>query len=68
MSVTPTYPGIYIQEVPSNSHTITAAPTSVTVFIGYTHPFKTQAPDTATEIFSFNDYQRLFGGLFSLDW
>ena len=32
MPVTPTYPGIYIEEILSNSHTITAAPTSVTVF------------------------------------
>ena len=41
MPVTPTYPGVYIEELPSSTHTITAAPTSVTVFIGYTHPFKT---------------------------
>ena len=43
MPVTPTYPGIYIEEILSNSHSITAAPTSVTVFVGYTHPFKTRA-------------------------
>ena len=41
MPITTTYPGIYIEELPSNSHPITAAPTSVTVFVGYTHPFKT---------------------------
>ena len=70
MPVTPTYPGIYIEEVPSNSHTITAAPTSVTVFIGYTHPFKTKPEHygNAVEIFSFSDYEREFGGLFSVDW
>jgi hypothetical protein len=70
MPVTPTYPGIYIEEVPSNSHTITAAPTSVTVFIGYTHPFKTKPEHygQAVEIFSFSDYEREFGGLFSVDW
>ena len=28
MPVTPTYPGIYIEEILSNSHTITAAPTA----------------------------------------
>jgi hypothetical protein len=27
MPITPTYPGIYIQELQSNSHAITAAPT-----------------------------------------
>src|SRR5947208_16733467 len=70
MPVTPTFPGIYIEEIKSNAHTITAAPTSVTVFVGYTHPFKTR-PDhygNAVEIFSFSDYEREFGGLFSVDW
>lgn len=70
MPVTPTYPGIYIEEVLSNAHTITAAPTSVTVFVGYTHPFKTrpQHYSEAVQIFSFTDYEREFGGLFSVDW
>ena len=70
MPVTPTYPGIYIEEILSNSHTITAAPTSVTVFVGYTHPFKTrpQHYGEAVEIFSFTDYEREFGGLFNVDW
>jgi uncharacterized protein len=70
MPVTPTYPGIYIDEILSNSHTIAAAPTSVTVFIGYTHPFKTlpQNYGAAIEIFSFSDYEREFGGLFDVDW
>jgi uncharacterized protein len=70
MPITPTYPGIYVEELLSNSHTITAAPTSVTVFVGYTHPYKT-APTTfgqAIQIFSFSDYQRMFGGLYSVDW
>ncbi len=70
MPVTPTYPGIYIEEILSNAHTITAAPTSVTVFVGYTHPFKTQPQNygEAVEIFSFADYEREFGGLFDVDW
>lgn len=70
MPVTPTYPGIYVEEILSNAHTITAAPTSVTVFLGYTHPFKTR-PDhygKAVQIFSFADYEREFGGLFDVDW
>src|SRR5271166_1639548 len=67
MPVTTTYPGLYIQELLSNSHTITASPTSVTVFVGYTHPFKTDPTKwwVATEIFSFTDYERLFGGLYT---
>jgi hypothetical protein len=70
MPVTPTYPGIYIEEILSNSHTITAAPTSVTVFIGYTHPLRTPPEHygEAVQVFSFTDYEREFGGLFNVDW
>jgi hypothetical protein len=70
MPVTPTYPGVYIEEVPNTSHTIAAAPTSVTVFVGYTHPFRTRPANygQAVQIFSFTDYEREFGGLFSTDW
>jgi phage tail sheath protein FI len=62
MSVTTTFPGIYVQELPSNAHTIAAAPTSVTVFVGYSHPFKTKRFGTPVELFSFSDYEREFGG------
>lgn len=65
MPVTPTYPGLYIEELQSSAHTITAAPTSVTVFIGYTNPFQTQTFNQPIEIFGFSDYQRLFGGFFN---
>ena len=65
MPVTPTYPGLYIEELPLNSHTITPAPTSITVFVGYTHPYKTKVFGEAVRIFSFSDYERAFGGLFS---
>lgn len=70
MPITPTYPGLYVEEILSNSRTITAAPTSVTVFMGYTHPFKTkpQHYGAAVQIFSFADYEREFGGLFNVDW
>jgi phage tail sheath protein FI len=67
MPVTPTYPGIYIQEAQSSSHTIVAASTNVAVFIGYTHPLKTSSLKVGvpTEIFGFSDYQRNFGGFVS---
>jgi phage tail sheath protein FI len=64
MPVTVSYPGIYIQELASSAHTVTAAPTNIAVFIGYTHPLKT-APAIAgipQQIFGFTDYQRSFGG------
>lgn len=65
MSVTPTYPGIYIQELPSSSHAITPAPTSIAAFIGYSHPYKTRNFGVAQQIFSFIDYETYFGGLFT---
>jgi phage tail sheath protein FI len=67
MPVTPTYPGLYLEELPSEAHTITAAPTSITVFVGYTHPFKTASPKEAVQIFSFSDYEQAFGGLYVSD-
>lgn len=65
MPVSPTYPGIYIEELPSSARTITAAPTSITVFVGYTHPFKTRTFGKAVRIGSYTDYEREFGGLYS---
>jgi phage tail sheath protein FI len=69
MPVSPTYPGIYIEEIQSSAHTITAAPTNLAVFVGYSHPFKTPpvgppAFNTAVECFSFTDYEANFGGYF----
>jgi phage tail sheath protein FI len=68
MTVPTSYPGVYIQELPSLVHTITAAPTSVAVFVGYTHPFLTREFGTAIQLFSFADYQANFGGFFSSPW
>jgi uncharacterized protein len=67
MPIQPTYPGVYIEEIPSNNHTVTPAPTSLAVFVGYTHPFKTQTFGVAVRLFSFADYERNFGGFFSND-
>ena len=75
MTVTTSYPGVYIQELPSLVHTITPAPTSIAVFVGYTHPFLTKnfqtnpaGPTPAVQLFSFADYQANFGGFFSSPW
>lgn len=60
MPVQPTYPGVYIEEVPSPVHTIVGVSTSVTAFIGYT----ARGPvNRATRILSYGDYQRAFGDL-----
>jgi phage tail sheath protein FI len=60
MPVSPTYPGVYVQELPSQSHAITGVATSITAFVGYT----ARGIDNRAEvIFSFSDYERSFGGL-----
>ena len=60
MPTTPTYPGVYIEEVPSGVHTITGVSTSVTAFVGSA---KRGSIDKAIHILSFSDYERRFGGL-----
>jgi phage tail sheath protein FI len=62
MPSTYTYPGVYIQELPSPVHPITGVATSVAAFVGYT---ATGIDNRAELIFSFSDYERLFGGLAS---
>jgi uncharacterized protein len=70
MTVTTSYPGVYIQELPSLIHTITPAATSIAVFVGYTHPFLTPTGNYGKpiQLFSFADYQANFGGFFSSQW
>ena len=60
MPVAPTYPGVYIEEIPSGVHTLTGVSTSITAFIGYTARGAVNSP---THIFSFADFERAFGGL-----
>jgi phage tail sheath protein FI len=53
-----TYPGVYIQELPSPVHAINGVPTAVTVLVGAA----TRGPvNEPTPIFSGADYQRTFG-------
>ena len=60
MPVTPTYPGVYIEELPSSVHTIAGVATSITAFVGYT---SRGIDNRAQTILSFSDYERLFGGI-----
>jgi uncharacterized protein len=62
MPITPTYPGVYIEEVPSGVRTIVGVATSVTAFIGRALRGRTDEP---TRIQSFAEFQRRFGGLWS---
>ena len=63
MPVTPTYPGIYIEEVPSGVRTITGVSTSDTAFVDF---FPRGPLNAAVRITSFADFQRVFGGLHPL--
>lgn len=60
MPITPTYPGVYIEELPSTVRTITGVATSITAFIGRA----LRGPvNEAVVINSFGDFERIFGGL-----
>ena len=59
MPISPTYPGVYIEELPSGVHTITGVSTSVTAFAGLA---KTGPINQAVRILSYPDYERTFGG------
>lgn len=60
MPATLTYPGVYVEEIPSGVHTITGVATSITAFIGQAD----RGPvDEAFVINSFGDFERNFGGL-----
>jgi phage tail sheath protein FI len=60
MPVTPTYPGVYVQEIPSGVRTIAGVPTSITAFVG--RALRGDV-DTPVRITSWGDFQRKFGGL-----
>jgi phage tail sheath protein FI len=60
MPSTLTFPGVYIEEIPSGVRTITGVATSITAFLGRA----LRGPvDTPVVINSNADFQRIFGGL-----
>jgi len=60
MPIAPTYPGVYIEEIPSGVRTITGVATSITAFIGRA----LRGPvNEAITINSFADFERIYGGL-----
>lgn len=60
MPVTPTYPGVYVEEIPSGVRTITGVATSITAFLGFAQRGPTHEP---VRIQNFGDFERTFGGL-----
>ena len=60
MPVTLSYPGVYIEEVPSGVRTIVGVATSITAFVGRASRGPVDDPVT---INTFGDFERAFGGL-----
>ncbi len=60
MPVSHTYPGVYLEEIPSGVRTITGVSTSVTAFVGSAR----RGPiNEAVRLLSYSDFERKFGGL-----
>lgn len=57
--VSPTYPGVYIEEIPSGNRTIVPVQTSITAFVGRTVAGPLNKP---TDCFNYADFERHFGG------
>lgn len=62
MPVTPTYPGVYVEEVPSGVRTIVGVATSITAFVGRAARGPVNRPMTVN---GFGDFERTFGGLWN---
>src|SRR3954468_20909985 len=60
MPVRPTYPGVYVEEIPSGVHPITGVATSTAAFIGV---FRKGLLNEAVQILSQADFEREYGGL-----
>ena len=60
MPVTPTYPGVYIEELSSGVRTIVGVATSITAFVGRTQRGPLNDP---TLVNGLGDFERIFGGL-----
>ena len=60
MPTTTTYPGVYIEELPSGVRTLTGVATSITAFIGRALRGPLNEPVVTN---SFADFERIFGGL-----
>jgi phage tail sheath protein FI len=60
MPVTVSFPGVYIEEIPSGVRTITGVATSIAAFVGWAP----RGPiDRAQRVLSWQDFERAFGGL-----
>lgn len=60
MPVRPTYPGVYVEEIPSGLKTVTGVSTSVGAFVG---TFPRGLLNEAVQLFGLADFEREYGGV-----
>lgn len=60
MPVVTSYPGVYLEEIPSTTRTVTSVTTSATAFADF---FARGPVGQAVKVTSFRDFTRAFGGL-----
>jgi phage tail sheath protein FI len=60
MAIVPTFPGVFVEEVPSGVRTITGVPTAIAAFVGRTRMGPLEEP---VIINNFGEFERSFGGL-----
>ena len=60
MAMAPTYPGVYIEEIPSGVHSISGVSTSIAAFLGF---FERGPMDRALHLLSEADLDREYGAL-----
>ncbi|MEU9510189.1 phage tail sheath C-terminal domain-containing protein [Micromonospora sp. NPDC048170] len=60
MPVTPSYPGVYIEEAPSGVRPVIGVATGVAAFVGYV---RTGPEHRAVRVNSFGEFERRFGGV-----
>jgi phage tail sheath protein FI len=71
MPVSPSYPGVYVEEISSGVRTIVGVSTSTTAFVGRARKGPVRVPPTGsydespTVIHSFAEFERIFGGLWT---
>ena len=63
MPISPTYPGVYVEEIPSISPTVTGVSTSSTAFVDF---FPRGEMNQAKKIQSFEEFSRSYGGFHPL--
>jgi hypothetical protein len=62
MPINPTYPGVYLQEIPSGVRTITGVSTSITLFIGRTKKGELNKPVLCL---NYGDFERNFSSIYA---